>query len=245
MMGHPAVVRLYLVLFASTFYAIAAWTPLRPSSLVSQAVVSNSSPYVNTRNEFLRQVFLGPITITRTTVAILLASSSAATAAQPAIANAAPPFAIMAEELGYFPVIDERSGATVLVPAKIKRHSTSQAIALAKYLQSTNTIMYGSYWCPHCSRQKELFGMEAFKFINYIECDPKGYRSKYATCLENGVDGYPSWKFGNGKSQGGEMELIDIAKFSGYIGDNKNGRRNDFDASLEFGVPALGGAACR
>lgn len=133
-----------------------------------------------------------------------------------------------------------------MVPAKIKRHSTEQAIALAKYLQSTSTKMYGAYWCPHCSRQKELFGMEAFSYINYIECDPKGYRSQYATCLENGVDGFPTMKFGNGKSQGGEMELIDIAKISGFLDHGKGRNTNVFDASLEFGVPPLGGGGtCR
>ena len=135
--------------------------------------------------------------------------------------------------MGYFPVIDERSGETVMVPAKAKRESTDQAVALAKYLQSTGAIMYGAFWCPHCSRQKELFGKEAWKYISYVECSPKGYRTKYATCLEKGVDGYPSWKFGNGKSQGGEMELMDIAKMSGY--------KKAFNADLEAGVPALGG----
>ncbi|KAL7532056.1 hypothetical protein ACHAXR_004406 [Thalassiosira sp. AJA248-18] len=152
-------------------------------------------------------------------------------------ANAAPPFAIMAEEMGYFPVKDERSGETVMVPAKAKRTSTDQAIALAKYLQSTGASMYGAFWCPHCSRQKELFGKEAWKYISYVECSPKGYRTQFATCLEKGVDGYPSWTFGNGKSQGGEMELMDIAKMSGF--------KKPFDAALETGVPPLGGASCQ
>ena len=152
-------------------------------------------------------------------------------------AHAAPPFAIMEEEMGYFPVIDERSGETVMVPAKAKRESTDQAVALAKYLQSTGAIMYGAFWCPHCSRQKELFGKEAWKYISYVECSPKGYRTKYATCLEKGVDGYPSWKFGNGKSQGGEMELMDIVKMSGY--------KKAFNADLETGVPPLGGGSCQ
>ncbi len=156
-------------------------------------------------------------------------------------ANAAPPFAIMAEEMGYFPVMDERTGQTVMVPAKAKRESTEQAIALAKYLQSTGTKMYGAFWCPHCQRQKELFGKEAWKYVSYVECSPKGYRSEFAQCIDNGVDGYPTWKFGNGKDQGGEMELIDIAKTSGYL--NKRGAK--FDANLEGGVPPLGGASCQ
>lgn len=69
---------------------------------------------------------------------------------------------------------------------------------------------------------------------------PKGYRSQFATCIERKVDGYPTWRFGNGKEQGGEMELADIARESGYL------KRGTFDPSLEGGVPPLGGgAACQ
>ena len=42
-------------------------------------------------------------------------------------------------------------------------------------------------------------------------------------------------------SQGGEMELVDIAKMSGFL-DTKGKRA--FDASLEMGVPPLVGASC-
>ena len=87
---------------------------------------------------------------------------------------------------------------------------------------------------------EELFGKEAWKYITYVECSPKGYKSQYATCLSNGIDGYPSWKFGNGKSQGGEMELIDIATTSGFK------KKFAFDGSLEEGqVPSLGGGGCK
>ena len=55
------------------------------------------------------------------------------------------------------------------------------------------------------------------------------------------MGGYPSWKFGNGKSQGGEMELVDIAKMSEFL-DTKGKRA--FDASLEMGVPPHVGASC-
>ena len=127
----------------------------------------------------------------------------------------------------------------VMVPARIRRESTDQALSLARYLESTGAIMYGAFWCPHCRRQRELFGREAFGHLTYVECDARGYRSKYATCAVDGVDGYPTWRFGNGEVRGGEMELIDIARVSGYL------RRGRFDASFETGVPPLGGASCR
>jgi thiol-disulfide isomerase/thioredoxin len=169
----------------------------------------------------------------------MLGISGAAVFAKSFPAYAAPPFAIMAEEVGYFPVTDERTGETVMVPAKAKRSSTDQSVELAKYLQSSGAKMYGAFWCPHCQRQKELFGREAWKYVDYVECSPNGYRAKYATCIDQKVDGYPTWKFGNGKTQGGEMELAEIARVSGFL------KKRAFDASLETGVPALGGGSCQ
>ena len=138
--------------------------------------------------------------------------------------------------------MDEHTGETVMFPAKAKRTITDQDIALAKYLQSTNAKMYGAFWCPHCQSQKELFGSKAWKYIDYVECSPKGYKSKISQCVDRGVDGYPTWRFGTGKSQGGEMELIDIAKLSGFL--DKKGK-NAFDATLEGGVAPLGVGSCR
>ena len=50
-------------------------------------------------------------------------------------ANAAPPMAVIAEELGYFPATNSE-GQTTYTPARIKRSSTEQAIELASYLKS-------------------------------------------------------------------------------------------------------------
>jgi len=188
------------------------------------------SPGDVSRHAFLRRI----VTVHAPSAALLLPD--------PSPARAAPPFAVMEEELGYFPVMNERTGEAMMVPAKIKRPSTSQAVALAKYLRGHGAKMYGAFWCPHCSRQKELFGREAWDYIDYVECAAKGYRTQFAICIEDKVEGYPAWKFGNGKSQGGEMELMAIAEMSGFL-DEKGGQA--FNPALETGVPPLGGAACK
>ncbi len=103
---------------------------------------TESTTTTTTRTDFLRNIFAA-------TAALPILTSS------PRQSNAAPPFAIMAEELGYFPVKDEASGETVMVPAKAKRSSSDQAVELAKYLQSTKAVMYGAFWCPHCQRQSK------------------------------------------------------------------------------------------
>lgn len=151
-------------------------------------------------------------------------------------AKAAPPMAVIAEELGYFPVTN-REGETTYVPARVKRASTEQSEGLAKFLKSSGAVMYGAYWCPHCSRQKEMFGREAWSFIRYVECSPKGFNSDIALCATEGIDGFPTWKFGNGKVGSGELKLDQIAKMSGYKGK--------FDGSAEAPLPSSESGSCR
>eukprot|EP00816_Leptocylindrus_hargravesii_P002905 CAMPEP_0196819528 /NCGR_PEP_ID=MMETSP1362-20130617/70984_1 /TAXON_ID=163516 /ORGANISM="Leptocylindrus danicus, Strain CCMP1856" /LENGTH=175 /DNA_ID=CAMNT_0042198059 /DNA_START=309 /DNA_END=836 /DNA_ORIENTATION=+ len=163
-------------------------------------------------------------------------------------AHAVPPAYVIAEELGYFPVTN-KAGETSYIPARIKRSSTQQAIDLAEYLSSkpVQLTMYGAFWCPHCQRQKEMFGREAWAIMRsndrYVECDARGAdggKAGAAVCLAKGIDGFPSWRSSN-KSNGlvmsGEMSLAEIARKSGYPGK--------FDASLEPDLSQDASGACR
>ena len=100
--------------------------------------------------------------------------------------------------------------------------------------------MYGAFWCPHCQHQKELFGKEAWSYIKYVECSPKGYGYDSKLLASKDIDGFPTWFFGGfnsesssynyGKRKKGitiseEMPLEKIAMISGFPGV--------FDASLE------------
>jgi len=152
---------------------------------------------------------------------------------------AAPPFAVMSEELGFFPVTNS-AGQTVNIPAKVKRASTDQSILLAKHLKASKSIMYGAYWCPHCSHQRELFGREAWSYITYVECSPKGYGFDAVALSSKDIDGFPTWTFPNGKKKSttltssGEMPLERLAKLSGYKGS--------FNVALEGFVPNSSGS---
>ena len=74
--------------------------------------------------------------------------------------------------------------------------------------------MYGAFWCPHCSRQKELFGAEAWSYIDYVECSPKGYGFK-GICKN--VDGYPTFMDKRRKVNfSGERSLGDLAQQVGF-----------------------------
>jgi glutaredoxin len=91
---------------------------------------------------------------------------------------------------------------------------------LALHLKKINAKMYGAYWCPHCTHQKEMFGKTAIQSINYIECDPRGANAKPSLCKAAKVTGYPTWEI-NGKQYVGVQSLEELAKLSGYKGSTK------------------------
>lgn len=90
--------------------------------------------------------------------------------------------------------------------------------SLAAHLRKIGAKMYGAYWCPHCSQQKELFGA-AFRSIDYVECDPDGANGRPALCKSAKITGYPTWEI-KGKLYPGTQSLEDLAKLSGYSGSS-------------------------
>ena len=114
---------------------------------------------------------------------------------------------------------------------------TEQAIQLAKKMRENGATTFTAYWCPHCARQKELWGREAWEVLRNVECAPKGYKAQPGLCLSKGVDGYPTMILGSGKRISGEMSLSDLAKQVGYKG---------FKEDLEKNIPpTLGSSACK
>ncbi|MBV8886468.1 MAG: vitamin K epoxide reductase family protein [Chroococcidiopsidaceae cyanobacterium CP_BM_RX_35] len=95
-------------------------------------------------------------------------------------------------------------------------------IALARHLQTIGAKEYIAWWCPHCHEQKQLFGKEAYREINSIDCAPSGV-STSVECQTAHVESYPTWEI-NGKSYEGVQSLEQLAKISGYTGsrDFKN-----------------------
>ncbi|GAP99456.1 hypothetical protein NIES2104_60220 [Leptolyngbya sp. NIES-2104] len=99
----------------------------------------------------------------------------------------------------------------------ITTSSGAAELALATHLKQVGAKMYGAFWCPHCHDQKQLFGKEAFKQIDYVECDPKGKNPQPDVCQAEGVKGYPTWKV-NGQTVSGTQSLEELARLSGYQG---------------------------
>ncbi len=94
------------------------------------------------------------------------------------------------------------------------KHQQLSADGLAMQLKKIGAKMYGAYWCPHCTHQKEMFG-QAFSQINYIECDPRGQNPQPNLCQKAGIQGYPTWEI-NGKLYPGVQPLRELAELSGY-----------------------------
>jgi len=80
--------------------------------------------------------------------------------------------------------------------------------AFAQCLTEKGVVMYGAEWCPHCQNQKKMFG-SSFQFIKYVQCplDPK-------KCLEEKIEGYPTWKFPDGRMFPGELKLEELSRES-------------------------------
>jgi glutaredoxin len=101
-------------------------------------------------------------------------------------------------------------------PSSISVASNQSVASLAAYLRKIGARMYGAYWCPHCTEQKELFG-SAFRSIDYVECDPGGANARPALCKKANISGYPTWEI-NGKFYPGTQSLEELANLSGYSG---------------------------
>jgi uncharacterized membrane protein/glutaredoxin len=103
-------------------------------------------------------------------------------------------------------------------PLQITTTSGESEIALARHLGSIGAKMYSAYWCPHCHDQKQLFGLQAFRSINYVECAPDGENSQASVCQANSaITGYPTWEI-NGQYLNGTQTLEALADASGYQG---------------------------
>ncbi len=92
----------------------------------------------------------------------------------------------------------------------------SKAVAaLAECVSQKGAKMYGTYWCPHCQKQKKLFG-SAFSKIDYIECSPpENPREQTQPCKDAGILSYPTWVFADGSRISGEVGFKDLADKTG------------------------------
>jgi len=95
--------------------------------------------------------------------------------------------------------------------------SASPKAALAAHLSSSNVKLYGTYWCPSCTTQKNLFGSDAFSKLNYVECDPRGKNPQVQLCNQANIRTIPTWEI-NGRKHIGVLSLDELADMTNYSG---------------------------
>lgn len=85
---------------------------------------------------------------------------------------------------------------------------------LAEHLTEEGATMYGAFWCPHCSDQKDLFG-SAVDDVPYVECDPEGEDAQPQLCRDKNIKGYPTWEI-DGELYPGTRSLEELAQLSNF-----------------------------
>ena len=97
----------------------------------------------------------------------------------------------------------------------VTSESTMESIELAKYLKDNGVVKYSAYWCPNCLNQSELFGKQAYRELNVVECARDGKNSQTQLCIDKNIQGFPSWEI-NGKIIIGVQTLKELSNLSGY-----------------------------
>ena len=97
----------------------------------------------------------------------------------------------------------------------VTSESTKESIELAKYLNDNGAVKYSAYWCPNCLNQSELFGKQAYKELNVVECARDGTNSQTQLCIDKKIRGFPTWEI-NGNLILGVLSLKELSKLTGF-----------------------------
>ena len=97
----------------------------------------------------------------------------------------------------------------------VNSESTRESIKLAKYLKDNGVVKYSAYWWPNCLNQSELFGKQAYKELQVVECAKDGLNSKTQLCIDKQIKGFPTWEI-NGKLILGVLSLKELSKLTGF-----------------------------
>jgi len=92
----------------------------------------------------------------------------------------------------------------------LKTRGPGKLDGFAQCLKTSGAQFYGAFWCPHCQKQKELFGSSK-QYLPYIECSTSDGQGTNQICKDKKIEGFPTWLFADGSSISGEVSLITLA----------------------------------
>lgn len=90
--------------------------------------------------------------------------------------------------------------------------------AFAKCITEKGAVMYGAFWCPHCAKVKKNFG-ESFRYVEYVECDPRGDNEQSLLCIEKEIEAYATFEFNDNPETRlvGEPTFEELAAATGCV----------------------------
>lgn len=88
---------------------------------------------------------------------------------------------------------------------------TGQLASFAQCIKDSGATFYGTFWCPHCNDQKEMFG-DAASQLPYVECSTPDGRGQLPVCQEQNIQGYPTWEFADGSRETGALTLEQLSE---------------------------------
>ncbi|HEU0085392.1 MAG TPA: hypothetical protein VFQ59_00310 [Candidatus Paceibacterota bacterium] len=83
--------------------------------------------------------------------------------------------------------------------------------SFAQCLTEQGAMFYGTFWCPYCKQQKDMFG-SSVKYMPYTECSTPDGQSQTAVCREAEIANYPTWVFADGSRLNGLVPLETLAE---------------------------------
>lgn len=81
----------------------------------------------------------------------------------------------------------------------------------AQCIKDKGAVFYGAFWCPHCQRQKAMFGGSE-KLLPYVECSTADGKGQLPVCINKKIASYPTWEFKDGSRETGEVSLEKLAQ---------------------------------
>ena len=101
--------------------------------------------------------------------------------------------------------------------------STPQTIQLADQLNSVGAKFFGAHWCPACKEQMKLFGKQAGRRLDYVECGlPDKYPDQVSQCRDARIQSIPTWTRPGSTRLEGVQSINTLERWSGLKRQDQN-----------------------
>ena len=101
--------------------------------------------------------------------------------------------------------------------------STVQTHRLAKQLNQVGARFFGAHWCPACKEQMKLFGKQAGRHLNYVECGlPDKYPDQVNQCRDENIRSIPTWTRPGSARLEGVQSINTLERWSDLRPEQKN-----------------------